>query len=139
MDNEKDILEGKFDKSLLSEIDKETSSKLKEIETLSVDKIYNSKQVLMIEVSGFTVVDKLLDLFITALNDFHEFERELRKKNIKSEKLMRLLPRQFLNEDGKADSDLYTRLLQICEFIAGMTDTYAINLYKRLTGLEIDN
>ena len=139
LDNEKDILEGKFDKSLLSEIDKETSSKLKEIETLSVDKIYNSKQVLMIEVSGFTVVDKLLDLFITALNDFHEFERELRKKNIKSEKLMRLLPRQFLNEDGKADSDLYTRLLQICEFIAGMTDTYAINLYKRLTGLEIDN
>ena len=65
--------------------------------------------------------------------------KRLRQKNIKSEKIIRILPRQFLNVNGKADTDLYTRILQICEFIAGMTDSYAINLYKRLTGLEIEN
>lgn len=42
-------------------------------------KIYQSKQVLEIEAAGFTIVAELLDLFITAVNDFHIHGKDLRK------------------------------------------------------------
>jgi dGTP triphosphohydrolase len=32
---------------------------------------------------------------------------------------------------------LYERILQVCEFVAGMTDSYAVMLYKRLQGIEL--
>lgn len=137
IDNEKKILEGKFDKSLLEEIEKDIFEKLNIIEKLSVNNIYNSRPVIMIEISGFSVVGKLLDLFINAVNSYHLYGNDIRKKDIMNKKIVDLLPKQYLNNIGFPDRDLYLRLLQICEFIAGMTDTYAISLYKKLTGIEI--
>jgi dGTPase len=54
-------------------------------------------------------------------------------------KIMEMLPKQYLNNLGFPENDIYLRLLQICEFIAGMTDSYAISLYKKLTGIEISH
>lgn len=137
LDNESAIMNGKYDKSLLDEIDSSTIENLNIIEKLSVENIYNSRPVLMIEISGFTVVGKLLDLFINAVNSFHINGNDIRKNDKMNKKIMDLLPKQYLNNLGFPESDLYLRLLQICEFIAGMTDSYAISLYKRLTGIEI--
>lgn len=133
LQNEENILKGNFDKALLDEIDKKRLSILGEIEKLSVDKIYNSREVVMIEVSGFHVVEKLLDLFIDAVNGYHELGDKIRKEDVLSYKLIELLPKQFLGNDGYPEKDLYLRILQICEFIAGMTDSYAISLYRKLT------
>ena len=137
LDNESAILNGKYNKSLLEEIDSGTIEKLNIIEKLSVDNIYNSRPVIMIEISGFNVVGKLLDLFINAVNSFHLHGNDIRKNDIMNKKIMDLLPKQYLNNLGFPENSLYLRLLQICEFIAGMTDSYAISLYKKLTGIEI--
>lgn len=133
LDNEKKILNGDYDISLLDEIDRKKFNILKEIENLSVRNIYNSRDVVMIEVSGFSVVGKLLDLFINAVNSFHELGSKIHKEDVLSEKLIEILPKQFLGNDGKPEKDLYLRILQICEFIAGMTDSYAISLFRKLT------
>lgn len=133
LDNEKSILDGYYDKALLDEIDLNKMNVIKEIENLSVKNIYNSKEVVMIEVSGFNVVEKLLDLFITAVNNYHEHGSKLHSEDVLSYKLIEILPKQFLGNDGYPENDLYLRILQVCEFIAGMTDSYAVSLFKKLT------
>lgn len=139
LDKETKILEGKFSKSLLEELDSDTIKNLNTIEKLSVENIYNSRPVVMIEISGFNVVGKLLDLFINSVNSYHTLGDKIRDKDIMNKKILDLLPKQYLGNIGYPENDLYIRLLQICEFVAGMTDTYAISLYKKLTGIEISN
>jgi dGTPase len=135
LDNEKDILSGKFDRHLLDE--SKSISILNEIEKISVEKIYNSQNVLYIESAGFHVISGLLDMFIKAVNDLHEFGiSEIRKKNPQSANLIKLLPPQYMNK-GFPDDDLYLRILKVCEFISGMTDTYAVSLYRKLKGIDI--
>lgn len=134
LEKEKEILEGKFDQSLTDILDMEISEPLNNILKISISHVYRSKQVLQIEAAGFNVVAELLDLFITAVNDFHIHGKELRKKRPYSEKVISLLPEQFLQH---SESDLYLRILRVCEFVAGMTDSYAVTLYRRLKGIEL--
>jgi dGTPase len=134
LDKEKEILEGKFDQSLTDILDAEISVPLNEILKISISQVYRSKQVLQIEAAGFNVVAELLDMFITAVNDLHIHGKDLRKKRPYSEKVISLLPGQFLQNE---ESDLYLRILRVCEFVAGMTDSYAVTLYRRLKGIEL--
>jgi dGTPase len=131
---EKDILEGKFDSSLVDILDKSIADPLNQILKISRECVYNSKTVLQIEVAGFTVVAELLDIFITAVNDQHIYKNELRKKRPYSDKVISLLPEQFIMQNS---DEIYLRILKVCQFVAGMTDTYAVSLFKKLKGIEL--
>ena len=100
------------------------------------DKVYPARQVLLIEVAGFNVLGRLIELFLGALN-----ERAIkgRKASLKSDRTQRLLPAQFLaagNGDPAAMS-LYQRTLAVTDFVSCMTDTYAVSLFKKLTGISL--
>lgn len=131
---EKEILAGKFDSSLVDVLDKSIADPLNEILKISIEKVYRSKTVLQIEAAGFSVVAELLDIFIKAVNDHHEFKDKLRKSRPYSEKVISLLPAQFILKDS---DDQYLRILKVCQFVAGMTDTYAVSLFKKLKGIEL--
>jgi hypothetical protein len=45
--------------------------------------------------------------------------------------LLKLLPAQFLGHGGEPDADPYIRLLQVADFVAGMTDSYAVDMYPQ--------
>ena len=49
------------------------------------------------------------------------------------EKAVLLIPSQFLYEQETA----YKRILGILDYVSGMTDNYAIDLYRRIKGIEI--
>lgn len=136
IDYEKDILSGKFDTALIDKID--SYAILKEIKNISFKEVYKSRNVVQIETAGFRVVGGLLDMFIEAVNDLHKYgeRKKLVKEKPLSGNLIDLLPEQYLKE-GRPDKNLYERILQICEFVAGMTDSYAVMLYKRLQGIEL--
>jgi dGTPase len=135
-DREQEILDCRFDRPLMEEFT-DYKATLDQISQMSLELLYESKQVLQIETAGFNVVGELLDLFIEAVNDFHEHGDDLRKVRPQSAKVIKLLPLEFLGSDGKPEKDLYLRILQICEFVAGMTDTYAVNFYRKLKGIEL--
>jgi dGTPase len=140
LDLDEQILSGKFDKSLVDEFKPELKKPLEDILTLSREQVYRSKNVLQIEAAGFTVVAELLDAFITAVNDYRTCGSDLktlRKKHPYSEKVLSLLPKQFLHASGESGYDLYLRILRVCEYVAGMTDSYAVTLYRRLKGIEL--
>ncbi|CAA0147697.1 deoxyguanosinetriphosphate triphosphohydrolase (dGTPase) (dGTP triphosphohydrolase) [Tenacibaculum maritimum] len=121
--NEKAILSGNFEKSLLDKCKYE--AQINDIIKTSVAKIYQSKEVVEKEVAGYKIIADLLDVFVTALN--HKFD------NIASnydELVLKILPEEYQLEK----ENLYDRIMQICSYIAGLSDGYAIRLHKKIKG-----
>ncbi|MDO5615696.1 MAG: deoxyguanosinetriphosphate triphosphohydrolase [Cruoricaptor ignavus] len=118
------ILDGTLDKALLDIYKKENPS-LQEIEAFSIKQIYNHKAVVEIENAGYNVMYELLNHFIPPIL----------KKDRKSydKKALQLIPNQFMYEQG---SD-YQKVLGVLDFVSGMTDNYATDLYRKIKGIEI--
>jgi dGTPase len=89
----------------------------------SVKKIYNHPSVIKIELTGFNVIGTLMDEFVQAV---------LHPQKSYNGKLLSLLPQQFRS---KSDS-LYVQLQSVLDFVSGMTDLYAMQLYKDLRGIS---
>jgi dGTPase len=105
---------------------------LKEIKTVSKEEIYSYKSVIERETAGYEVLGGLLDIFITAVNAASEGNA-----SHKNSKVLQLLPKQFLKTGGIPEDDLYLRLLRITDYVSGMTDTYAISLFRRVKGISL--
>lgn len=129
---EKAMLEGKFDEALTDCIP--SSEVLQKIALLSVTKIYRSRPVLEKEAAGYQVLEGLLEVFSKALN--HRFyQTEYFSGRDKS--ILRLLPEDFPMEGWDAEVDPYPMLRRMVDFVSGMTDKYAISLYKKVKGISI--
>ena len=130
--NEEAILSGEYDRSLIK--DSQYYEQVEAIKAITLKKVYRSKSVLEIESAGFEVISGLLDLFLNAVND-----KKAGNKSFHSLKNFDLLPEEYLTERGVKHDDLYHRILAICDYIAGMTDSAAISLYRKLKGIELPN
>ncbi|MFV0138708.1 deoxyguanosinetriphosphate triphosphohydrolase [Empedobacter stercoris] len=125
------IVKGEFKTALLDVIKNETEQVTKrvldEIQRFSIENIYNHRSVLEIENAGYNVMSELLSQFIPPiLKD--EKERKTFEK-----KALRLVPTQFLYEKGTK----YQKVMGILDYVSGMTDNYATELYRRIKGIEI--
>ncbi len=124
--NFSNILNGSHTKCLFDEIVKESEA-LQTIISFSVENIYNNRNVVEIENAGYHVIYELLQHFIPPiLKD----ESTLRKSD---KKAIRLIPQQFRYK-GQSP---YEKTLGILDYISGMTDNYATELYKRIKGIEV--
>lgn len=121
-----DILNGELDCALL-DIYKTENNALTEIEKFSIAKIYNHKAVIEIENAGYNVMYELLDHFIPSIIKPKDERKSYDKMALK------LLPQQFVYENG---SD-YQRVLGVIDFVSGMTDNFATDLYRKIKGIEI--
>ena len=124
--HEVEILNGTLNKSLIDLLDPHTQACLKRVDDLSVKEIYNFKSVVEIEIAGFNVIGELLEQFVGAV---------LKPKQPKSQKLLKIIPTQF----SIKGEDLYTDIQSVVDFIAGMSDLFAVDLYRRITGITIHN
>ena len=120
------ILSGNLDKALL-DIYKSDNKALKDIESFSIEKIYNHKAVVEIENAGYNVMYELLDHFIPSVLKPKDERKSYDKMALK------LLPKQFVYEEG---SD-YKKTLGVIDFVSGMTDNYATDLYRKIKGIDI--
>ena len=132
MQNEEAMLQGTFDTSLIK-LSKYTSI-IEDIKKITRQKVYQSRVVLEIEAAGFEIIGGLLDICIEAVNNIALNDG---KKYLRSKKILELIPEHFIGKDKIPDQDLYSRIMKICEFIAGMTDSYAIHFYKKIKGIEL--
>lgn len=120
------ILSGNLDKALL-DIYRDDNKALKDIESFSIEKIYNHKAVVEIENAGYNVMYELLDHFIPSVLK-HKDERKSYDKMA-----LKLLPKQFVYEEGSE----YQKTLGVIDFVSGMTDNYATDLYRKIKGIDI--
>lgn len=119
------ILEGNLDKALL-DIFQEQNDILKQIERFSIEKIYNHKAVVEIENAGYNVMYELLDHFIPSVIKNKEDLQNSDKK------ALQLLPEQFHYQ-----GEVYERIMGVLDFVSGMTDNYATDLYRKIKGIDI--
>lgn len=122
---EDQLLDGSLNKPLIDLLDKETTYLIKKIDEVSVKKIYNDKSVIEIEIAGFHIIGGLLKEFVSAV---------LKPDTAKSKKLLQLIPSQYGIKKG---GDVYLNILAVVDFISGMTDLFAIDLYRKITGIQI--
>jgi len=127
LDEEKNILSGKFENELISEIKR--AKALKRINDISISRIYKSRSVVEREVAGYEVLGGLLDTFIDSFNEACE-----RKISSKNKSVFALLPGR-LGEN--IPDDLYLRLLRIIDFVSGMTDSFAVSLFRKIKGISL--
>ena len=127
MDNKDEILNGEYDNSLIEDIP-EIKSVLQELSKINIESIYNYRKVVELEIAGFRIMSSLVEYFVTsALTP--EADREKEQK-----KILELLPRQFSFEESDTP---YLKVMRILDFISGMTDLFALKLYRKLRGIEI--
>ena len=125
IENEDDILSGNFHVSLLKK--SKYKPQISDIIKISVEKIYESKEVIEKEVAGYNIINKLLDTFISSVNRFYEGNQ-----TSYDDLILKLLPSTTnLNHDN-----LYSRLLEICHYVASLSDRKALNVYNKITGVE---
>jgi dGTPase len=127
LDEEKNILTGKFENELICEIKR--AEALKHIKDISIVKIYKSRSVVEREVAGYEVLGGLLDTFITAYNEAY-----LEKISAKNKSVFALLPGRITDD---IPDDLYLRLLKIIDFVSGMTDSFAVSLFRKIKGISL--
>ena len=125
IENEDEILNGNFHVSLLKK--SKYKPQISDIIKISIEKIYESKEVIEKEVAGYNIINKLLDTFISSVNRFYEGNQ-----TSYDELILKLLPSTTnLNHDN-----LYSRLLEICHYVASLSDRKALNVYNKITGVE---
>ena len=125
IENEDDILSGNFNVSLLKK--SKYKPQITDIIKISIEKIYESKEVIEKEVAGYNIINKLLDTFISSVNRYYKGNQ-----TSYDDLILKLLPSTTnLNHDN-----LYSRLLEICHYVASLSDRKALNVYNKITGVE---
>jgi dGTPase len=136
---EEAILSGRFDAELKERIP--AAGALAEIKETSFKRIYNATGVLEIDAAGFGVLGGLLGFFYDPVRETAEAENEgrLHAASPHSRTVAQLVPEQFLYDPatGRRITDPYQQLLHLTDFVSGMTDGYAVSLYKKLTGISL--
>lgn len=119
-----DIMDGRFESDLVSRC--RFSGELDAIADVSIRQIYATPAVLQIEAAGFEIIGGLLGKLVPALLSAEEGRSKAHRK------IMQIVPAQFKSVDGD-----YRKLLGATDYVSGMTDTYALTLFRRLNGIEL--
>ena len=125
IDNEESILKGEYSHSLLDKSKYE--AQINDIIKISIDKIYKSNEVVEKEIAGYHLISNLLNVFITATNNYYNNTTTNYDKLI-----IRLLPEKYQSNK----ESLYDRIMQICSFVSSLSDSAAILLHKKFNGLN---
>lgn len=126
LDHRQEILDGKFNDTLVDQIEKKFGA-LKNLQEISVNRIYGHDKVIQIEIAGYNVMSELLQLFVPALLK--------EKPSHKEEKVLKLFPYQY-TEFQIAQSG-YEKVMSALDHLSSMTDEYATEMYRRLKGIVI--
>jgi dGTPase len=124
--NFSEIIGGTLNKALL-DIFKSESESFQEVERFSIEKIYGHRSVVEIENAGYNVMYELLNHFIPPI-----IKEKSERKGFEK-KALQLIPSQFIYEEGT----VYEKVLGVLDFVSGMTDNFATDLYRKIKGIDI--
>jgi len=123
-ENEEAILDGTFTSSLIKKLPKLSVEAYQNCEKTAFKKIYRSQEVLDVELAGYKIILTLLEHLVAAV---------LSPEKAYSKQLLMRIPEQYETESPK----LYGKVMSVLDYISGMTDIYALDLYRKITGMSI--
>ena len=124
LDNEELFLEGIYRKTLIEGVSDIARKAYRRCSEVAYEKIYISRDVVDIELAGYHIFGYLLETIIDAMmNPEHSY----------SKLLLNRVPSQY---DVHAKTT-YGKIQCALDYISGMTDVYALDLYRKITGMSL--
>ena len=124
VDHEEEILSGTFTGSLIDHIGEIPRKAYKACTALSYGKIYHSKPVLDVELSGYNIMETLLTALVEAAVEPQRY-------------YSRQLIQRFSSQYDINSPNLETRIQAVIDYISGMTDLFALDVYQKIKGISL--
>ncbi|MDO5522919.1 MAG: dNTP triphosphohydrolase [Bacteroidia bacterium] len=124
IENEEKILSGEFEGTLIKNISEKSQEAYTNCSKFAVKNIYLSKDVLDIELAGYRIIGFLLEKLAEAIQTPNHTYSKL---------LLERIPEQY----APLSDDLYAKVQSIIDYVSGMTDVYALDLYRKITGMGL--
>ncbi len=124
VEHETEILSGVFEGSLIEHICDKGKAAYKKCAETSKKKIYRSKPVLDVELSGFKIMATLMEAFVEAVTEPDRFY---------SRQLIQRVSEQYDIKNEKLED----RIMAVIDYISGMTDIFAVDIYQKISGISL--
>ena len=124
VEHEEEILNGTFTKSLIDHISPLQRDAYRRCAEVSVERIYKSRPVLDVELSGYKIMATLMEQMTEAV---------MHPDRYYSQQLIGRVSSQY----HIVDPQLEIRLMSVIDYISGMTDVYALDVYQKINGISL--
>ena len=124
INNEEVFLRGKFEGPIINHISQTPREAYQTCTDTAYKYIYKSGDVLDIELAGNRIISVLLDKLTHAV---------LYPEKAYSKLLLNKVPEQY---QTRAETD-FERIQAVLDYISGMTDVYALDLYRKINGMSL--
>ena len=122
--NEQKLLDGTLEGCLIDHISPLERDAYHRCEMVSRQKIYNSKPVLDVELSGYNIMETLLTALVEAAVEPQRY-------------YSRQLIQRFSSQYDINSPNLETRIQAVIDYISGMTDLFALDVYQKIKGISL--
>lgn len=123
LEHEQEILAGTFQGTLIKHIAEGPAAAYNHCAEISLKRIYRSQDVLDIELAGFRIISTLLELMVDAVT-----------LPGKEKAYSELLTNRVSDQYNIKSPVLYERIQAVLDYISGMTDVFALDLYRKING-----
>lgn len=124
LENEESLLKGTFQSTLIKQVNPKAKEAYDLCSETAFKKIYKAKEVLDIELAGYRIFGYLIDSLTEAVTN---------QDRAYSKLLLKRIPEQY-NTNA---SSTYGKIQCVLDYISGMTDVYALDLYRKITGMSL--
>ena len=118
-----DIMACRYHSNLIEDIDPVYKKAIEEVRNIAISKIYNARSVIEIQIAGHKILGELLSEFVHAV---------MKNDSLYTSQLLQLLPVQLVCKTN----DSFEQIMSVVDFISGMTDIYALELYRKIKGIS---
>lgn len=119
------IMNGEFKDSLIKNLRGTNKTAYDACTDLAYSRIYHTDIVTQIQIAGFKILGTILKEYTDAI---------LKPETYYARNILSVMPEQY--QVGKEDS-MYTKIQTVVDYVSGMTDSYALNLYRKIKGIEL--
>lgn len=119
--HEDEILSGGFTGTLVGHLPARLLSAYRRCEEIATSRIYRCKEVTNVDLAGYHIIYTLLELFTDAV---------IAPDKAYSSLLLAQVPAQYEVYHPRVGN----RLMAVLDYLSGMTDVYALDLYRKING-----
>tara|TARA_R110000823_G_scaffold159218_4_gene290306 strand:- start:27127 stop:28458 length:1332 start_codon:yes stop_codon:yes gene_type:complete len=122
IENEEEILKGTFSEALLDR--SQYKAQIADIIKISIEKVYQSTEVMEKEIAGYTILSTLLETFTSA---FENYQNGIARHYDK-------ILLQLIDSHSHKNQSVYEYLMECCNYISRLTDGNALQNFQKIKG-----
>ena len=119
------IMDGTFKSTLIKNLSGTNKEAYDKCTDLAYSRIYHTDIVTQIQIAGFKILGTILKEYTDAV---------LKPETYYARNILSVMPEQY---QVSKDDSMYTKIQTVVDYVSGMTDSYALNLYRKIKGIEL--